>query len=200
MCVFLAAIPAIMAVASTVTAAAGAGVAAYGAHQQGEAQAAAANANAKLAIQQGQSTMDASRINEQQTYREGDQLLGQARASMGANGVELNSGSALAVQQDIGARTGQNVADQDYNARLQQWGGTAQAGLLTAQASNDVTAGDTSAAGTLLSGASQVAGKWAGYQQAGVFGGGGSTSGGSSNNSGTNSSGGSTTPTPARGP
>lgn len=164
MCVVLAAIPAILAVTSAVTAAAGAGVAAYGAHQQGEAQAAAANANAKLAIQQGQSTMDASRINEQQTYREGDQLLGQARASMGANGVELNSGSALAVQQDIGARTGQNVADQDYNARQQQWGGTAQAGLLTAQASNDVTAGNMSAAGTLLSGASQVAGKWAAWQ------------------------------------
>jgi hypothetical protein len=166
MCIVLAAVPAIMAITSAVASAAAAGVTAYGMHEQGQAQAAAANANAKLAVQQGQATQDSARINEQQTYKQGDQLEGRARAAMGANGVDPNSGSALGVQQDIGSMTGRNVADEDYNARLQQWGGTANAGLLTAQASNDKTAADLSAGGTLLSGASQVAGKWAGWQSA----------------------------------
>jgi hypothetical protein len=142
---------------------------AYGQIQQGQAQAAAARFNANQADQQAASTMTAARINEQQTYREGDQLEGKARAAMGANGVELNSGSALAVQQGIGQRTGQNVAAQDYNARLAQWGGLQQANMLNAQASNDTQAATIGAVGTMLSGASQVAGKWASFQQQGVF-------------------------------
>ncbi len=147
----------------------GTGVSAYGSIQSSNAQAAAANYSAKTSVQQGQSAVDAARINEQQTYREGDQLEGRQRAAEGASGIDLNSGTALLTQTDTGTRTGQNVADQNYNAQLAQWGTINNSALLSSQAKSDQAAGGISAAGSLLSGASQVSNKWASWLPTGVF-------------------------------
>ena len=161
--------PISLSVASLVAASASSGISAYGARQAGQAQAAAANYNAKVAVDQGQAQANAAGVNAQQTYRQGDQEAGMARATLGANGVDVNSGTALQTQKDIGQRTGQNVANEQYNTQLAQWGALNQSTLDTQQAKYDIQAGDTSAVGSLLGGASQVAGKWSGFQQQGIL-------------------------------
>jgi hypothetical protein len=154
-----------LATAAIAASALSAGVGAYGAITSGNAAASAAKYNATTAMQQGQAAETAARINEQQTYRQGDQLLGRARAAAGASGVNVNSGTALLNQGDIKQATDQNVSDQTFNAELSTWGYRNQAALETAEAGADRTAGYLGAASTLIGGASQVAGKWAAYQQ-----------------------------------
>jgi hypothetical protein len=136
------------------------GIGAYGSIMQGNATAAADKYQAQVAQDQGLAAETATRINEQQTYRQGDQLLGRARAAAGASGVNVNSGTALLNQGDIERQTQQNVANQTYNAELQTWQGNNQASLLRAEGSQAQTAGYLGAAGTLIGGAGQVASKW----------------------------------------
>jgi hypothetical protein len=159
--------PVSLGIAAVSMSAIGTGISAYGQINQGNAAAAAAKYNAQTSLQEAQGAEDAARINEQQTYKQGDELLGRARAAMGANGVDVNAGTALLTQGDIEKQTETNVSNQSLNANLQAWGYRNQATLDTAQAGFDTTAGNISAAGTLIGGASQVAGKWANLQSAG---------------------------------
>lgn len=142
------------------------------------AQAASYNAeinrqNAKIAIEQGNSQAQAQ-------YRAGALKLGAVRAAMAASGIDPNSGSALSTQSDIGTATGENVANTRYNAQLRAYGFNAQAQLQDFQASQSRAAGTIGMVSSLLGGASQFAGKWTQFSNAGwdPFGSGGGGGGG----------------------
>jgi hypothetical protein len=131
--------------------------------------------NATMAAQAGNTAIDQGNVVAQQQYQVGSQRMGQARAAMGANGITLNSGSALDVQSGIARTTALNVGAVKYNAdvqavsdRNQTANYDTQANVDRTDASNAVTSGYIGAAGSLLGSASSVASKWAMFQQAGV--------------------------------
>jgi hypothetical protein len=151
-------------IAATALTGLSAGFQAFAGMQAGQATQAADQYQAKSDLTQALSVNTAARANEQQTYFEGDQLRSRAVAAQGANGVNVNSGTALATQQDIANKTQRNVADQTYNASLATWGGLTQGSLLKAEGDQAITAGQIGVGTSLIGGASQVASKWAAYQ------------------------------------
>lgn len=172
-----------------VTSILGTGVSMLGAMQQGAAQKSAADYQAQVArnnqvVAQQNATLvqQQAAAKAQGDQRAGDQRLGAQRAAIGAAGGALDSGSALDVQSSTVTQTGLDTANVNYQGRLAAYGDQvqgsnygAQAGLDTAQGANAATAGSLNAFGSLLGGASQVAGKWSGFQQKGSdpWGGGG---------------------------
>jgi hypothetical protein len=176
------AIPLIAAGISAATAVAGTAVAVNSSEQQAKAQAnaadynaAVAKNNADLAAQNAETTLQQGDIAQQRDYQEGAQRMGAIRAAMGANDVQLNSGSALALQSDQARTTQQNVQATGYNSLVQAVGLRnqaidygSQAGMDTAEATNDTTAGNTRALSSIIGGASSVSGKWASFQQQGI--------------------------------
>ena len=169
----------IAAIAGTVSSVAGAGVAAYSAVQQGQAQkqaqdyqAQVARNNATVAAQNAAAVQDQATAKAVQDQKAGDLRLSAQRAAVGAAGGSLTSGSAIAVQDATIQNTGLTTAQDAYQGQLaaygyrtQQTNYTAQAGLDTAAAENASTAGYVNAGSSLLSGASQIASKWSGWQQ-----------------------------------
>lgn len=121
-----------------------------------------ANQNAQIAVQQGTQAEQAQRIKT-------GEMIGGIEASQGASGVELSSGSPLAVRSSA-AETGELDAETiRYNAKIQarnllyqgaQYG--AQAGLYSAQS-------DWAIANSILGGASSVSDKWLRYSQLGTL-------------------------------
>ena len=145
-------------------------------------QAQVAQNNAKLAAGAANTALDQGNVVAQAQYQVGSQRLGQARAAEGANGVDVNSGSARNVQAGIARTTALNVGAVKYNAdvqavsdRNQTANYDTQANVDRTDASNAVTAGYIGAAGSLIGSASSVAGKWASFQQNGVLGSSGAT-------------------------
>jgi hypothetical protein len=176
------AIPLIAAGVSAATAVAGTAVAVNSSEQQAKAQsnaadynAAVAKNNAEMAAQNAETTLQQGDIAQQRDYQEGAQRMGAIRAAMGANDVQLNSGSALALQGDQARTTQQNVQATGYNSLVQAVGLRnqaidygSQAGMDTAEAANDTTAGNTRALSSIIGGASSVSSKWASFQQQGI--------------------------------
>ncbi|TDY26305.1 hypothetical protein B0G81_6815 [Paraburkholderia sp. BL6665CI2N2] len=168
---------------SLAVSAVGAGVSAYGAVRQGQAASAAAsyqaevaknnqivaNAYSKQAMDDGENQVAAK---QQQT----SQMIGAERAAMAANGVDLDSGSALRIQGDT-AKLGDvdamtirnNAARQAYGYQLQGLSYSQQASLDEASSSNAQTAGYVNGFSSILSGASSVGSKWAQYKTNGLF-------------------------------
>ena len=162
--------------------AAGGVVGAVGSILGGEGQAAndryqaqVAQNNAKLAAGAANTAIDQGNVVAQQQYQVGSQRLGQARAAEGANGIDVNSGSARDVQAGIARTTALNVGAVKYNSdvqavsdRNQTANYDTQANVDETSASNAVTQGFIGAGTSLIGSASSVAGKWASFQQTGV--------------------------------
>lgn len=171
--------PPIIAAAGIAASVIGTATSAIGAMNQGQAQQQQANYqaqvarnNATVASQNATLVQQQAEARAQSDQRAGDQRLGAQRAAIGAAGGALGSGSALDVQGSTVTQTGLSTANDDYDGRRAAYGyqvqGSnfgAQAGLDTAAGANAGTAGTVNAFGSLLGGASQVAGKWASYQQ-----------------------------------
>jgi hypothetical protein len=160
---------------------AGASLSAYGAHEGGQAQAAAANYQAQVAANNAQ----IARWNAQMSAASGAakeaaigmktaNTAGTAKAAQGASGIDVNTGSAANVRQaiaklgatDIGTQRS-NTAKEVYGYEIAATSETAQSQLLEMEASQAKQAGDISALGTFLTGASSVAAKW--YPMQGGF-------------------------------
>lgn len=155
---------------------AGTGISALGALSTGSANAAAANYQAQVAQNNAtianQNAAYAIQSGEQQATTQG--LKGRAegqhlKAEIAANGIDVNSGSAVGLEASQGEKaqldtetTRQNAAVLAYGYRTQSTSDIAQAQLEKAQAGFDTTAGLLGAAGSLLSGAGNIGFKWSG--------------------------------------
>lgn len=97
--------------------------------------------------------------------------IGRLRANMAASGVRLDSGSSADVL-DSAVALGEldtltirsNTARKMYGYRVAGQSEGAQSGILSLAGSNAESAGGVGALGSLLSGASSVAGKYAAWQ------------------------------------
>jgi hypothetical protein len=151
--------PATLAVASLATGALNAGVSAVGAAQQASATAASERYQAQVALNNqkiaGQYAAQATADGQNQVAAKQEQTaqtIGTERAAMAANGVELNSGSALRIQGDT-AKLGDvdamtirsNAARAAYGYELQGVSYGQQASLDESAASNAVSAGSLNA-------------------------------------------------------
>lgn len=183
-------------IGTLVGAAAGAGLGAFGAEYTAGAkakalqyQASVAQMNAAIAQQNAKWATQAGEVKAQESGMQGAARLSQTKAIQGASGLSVNTGSNVdirASEADLGKfnenTIRSNAAREAYGYRAQAAGDVAQAGLDMAAARTTKTAGDISAAGSILGGASSVSDKWYNFSKQGVpgFGGGGDSSGGAS--------------------
>ena len=152
----------------------GAGISAYGTVEQGQATSNAAKYNAQVA--QNNATIAARNANyatqagEEKAFTtslQGAETLGSIKTAQAAGGVDVNTGSNLAVQKserevsNLDTQTVLNNAQLvAYGYRSQQTGFKAQAGLEQLAAAQAPVGTDIGAAGGLLGSASGLSFKW----------------------------------------
>jgi len=157
---------------------AGAGISALGAYNQGQAQGAnadyqsqvAAN-NAMIARQNIGITEASGAAKEAAEGMKTRASVGAIKAAQGASNIDVNTGSAAAVRQAAGKLGAldaltirSNTAREAYGYDVAATSDTAESQLLKGEAGQARQAGDISALGTFLSGASSVGQKFANLQ------------------------------------
>lgn len=161
----------------------GAATQAYGQVQAGKA--ARAEANYKAAIQRNNSiraeyladdAIERGKEEKRKAALRGRLLIGAARASLAANGIEVDTGSAgdlILDQQAVNSLdvfTAENNAEreaQEFIIRAQQF--ESEASLSELSGANAARNAQFQAGGTLLTGAGKVASKWYQFDKEGAF-------------------------------
>lgn len=175
----------VLAIASLAASAAGAGVSAYGAYEQGQAQrqqalyqAGVAQQNQAIANQYATSEIEKGNVLEQEKRDQTAQMISKERAGFGASGLDVNTGSPLRLQEstavvgELDAQTIRNNAQRAaYGYEVQGMNFGANAGLLDMEASNASRFGALGALSSIIGGASSVGDKWARFRNDEIFGG-----------------------------
>ena len=157
---------------------AGAGLSAIGAYNSAEANSQAAAYQAQVArnnaIIAGQNTAWTAASGAAKEAAIGMQTraqVGQIKAAQGASGIDVNTGSAAAVQRsaaelgELKQQTSQsNTAREAYGYEVQSGSDVAQAQLEEAESHNYSQEAPIAGLGTFLSGASSVGANWAKLQ------------------------------------
>ena len=166
-----------LAVAGIAASVVGAGVGAVGAISQANASSASASYNAEVAKnnqtaadQSAQAALQEGAVAQQQKAYQEDVLVGQEKAGLAANGVDVGSGSAVDILSDTkaageldqltilnnAARTSAGFINQGIN-----YGNQANINEAASQAS--LTGGDLAATSDVIKGAGAVASTWYNY-------------------------------------
>lgn len=163
------------ATAALIATVAGGATTAYGKYESGQASGAAADYasvvsrnNATIANQNADYAIESGLQKTDTASRKSAAIGGRIKATQAANGIDVNTGSAVDVQAgqratgELDAETVLNNAElQAYGYRTKAVNDTAQAQLDTAQDAQARIGGDLGAAGSLLSTAGAVGTKWA---------------------------------------
>ena len=139
---------------ATIVVIAGAVLSAYGQVEQGRAAESAANYNARVQENEATQLRNIAVERENEQREQTAQLLSRQRAQFAASGVDIDAGSALAVQQDteqLGEISAQRIRRNLGEQASSLEGG---AGLTRSQGSAARFQGNVGAAGTLLQTAS----------------------------------------------
>lgn len=172
-------VPTILAGVSAAGAIAGAGVSYIGAQQTAAAQSESAQYNAEvaknnqvLADQAAQTALQQGAVAQQQKAYQEDVLVGQEKAGLAANGVDVGSGTAVDILSDTKAAGELDQLTIANNAARESVGFQNQGINYGAQAQQDQAAsaaalagGDLAATAKLATGAGQVASTWYQYTQ-----------------------------------
>jgi hypothetical protein len=156
---------------------AGAGVQAAGAYEQGQAQSQAAayqaqvaRNNSLIANQNAAWTEESGVAKETAQGMKTRAAVGSIKAGQAASGIDVNTGSAADVRSSASAlgmldamTIRSNTAREAYGFEVAATSDQAQAGLLDMESKQAQEAGDISALGTFLSGASSVGSRWGKY-------------------------------------
>jgi len=156
-------------------------VSAVGAIQQGKAQSDAAKYQAQvarnneiIALQQAAYTRQEGAAQAQRQDLKSAQMIGTQKATLGASGVDVNTGSPLEIQASQASLARLDALTVQSNAERKAWGfdveasnQKAQQGMFYAQAANAKKAAALSAFSSLLGGFGKFAGKWSGGGGAG---------------------------------
>ncbi len=142
----------------------GAGVGAYAAIQQGQAQEAAAKYNSKVAqnnaiMAQQQSSLEAARIR-----RKNLQIIGMQRAAQAKSGVALDSGSAADVAYDSKVEGEMNALTALYTGKISANSSIARSKLDLLEGENAVTGSYFNAGSTILTGLGNASSAYGNYQ------------------------------------
>ncbi len=137
---------------------AGTAATAYGQVQSGLYGAEVARNNATVAKQNAEYSRQAGQQKAAVTSMKGAAQIAKMKTGQAAGNIDVNTGSAVDVQQGEREIAKLDVETVLNNAELQAYGYTVQATNFEAQAQQDEFAGFVGAAGSLLSGASSVMG------------------------------------------
>ena len=161
---------AFLAAAAPILGLVGAGASAFGSIEAGNYSGEVASNNATIATQNAEYAREAGQEQAAITSRKGAAQGAAIKTGLAANGVDVNTGSAVGVE--AGERETSNLDAETVlnNAELTAYGYTTQASNFNAQAQQDVIGGDIGAAGSLLSNASSIGMKWSSGNGAGVSG------------------------------
>lgn len=148
-------------------------------------QAQVARNNATIARQNAEYSSQAGAEQAMTESLKGANEGGQIKAGQAANNIDVNSGSAVKVQEGQREIGQLNTLTVENNALLQAYGYkaqatnfTAEAGLDQSEANNAWIGGVTGAAGSLLSDSSALGFKWGGFDSGGTTESGGTGAGG----------------------
>lgn len=145
--------------------------------KQAEYNAATARNNQQLAENAAKEATQAGQTREANSRMASAQLRSRQRAVLASNGVDVNTGSALGIQEDtaqageLDALTIRSNAEREavgYRNQGANFGG--EAALAAARAANATSAGYFSAGGSLLTSAGNVAQKWYQFKKQDVAG------------------------------
>lgn len=136
-----------------------------------------AEVNARIARQNSDWALDAGESEAVRSGKAGAQTMGKMRAAQGASGLDVNSGSAVqvqesqqrAIQQDQ-KTIRQSAARKAYSYDMEAWSQDQQAGQYRTAASESKKAGTLNALGSIVSTASSVSNKWLQGRQQGLWG------------------------------
>lgn len=133
-------------------------VSAYGAYTQAQTQKKIAENNAEVAEINAADAKRRGELEAQKAHRQGQQLLGQQRASYAARGLDLGEGTVGDVidQTDFFSQVDESTARN--NAAKEAW--AIKRGGMNQQMQADATNPGLALTGSLLSGAGSVASKW----------------------------------------
>lgn len=156
-----------LAIASIATTAASVGLSAYGQSQAANASAAASRANAANLEQTAAIKEAEMHENLARQHREARRKLAGTRATMAASGTEINDGSNRDVLEIVTARLETAIADDARRQQMEQRAILQAASLERWKASQTKSAGFLSSVGTVLGGASSIAGDAYDFHQQG---------------------------------
>ena len=153
----------ILTLAATAVSAASSVISGIGAAQQANYSAQVNDQNVKLANEQAKDSLANTNLEAQRRYRQLAQTQGRQQAAMAANGVDLNFGSPVNVQQDSAMIGGEDIG-QIYKAGFQQtrghdisaWNYASQAAADRARAKGAMLQGVLGGLSSVLGGASQL--------------------------------------------
>ena len=140
----------------------------------GEAQAQADEANARIGQQQAEQARQIGNMEEERQMRRVRAAVATQRATQAANGLDVNSGTALDLQAETAGFGTADALNLRSNAIRQAWGFEVGAVNDINSASAARAAGSNAATGTMLTTASQVAGMYGSTNGFGMAGRGGS--------------------------
>lgn len=172
-----------LAIGSLIASVAGAGVGAMGASSAADAksaqyqyQAQVASNNAIIAKRNADAAIESGGAQGQANDLKTKNLVGTQLVTEASNGLDVNSGTNVALRQsahDLGHLDTltilHNAAKNSAGFKAQGMNFMAESQLDTAAASNAQTAGQYAVATSLLGGASSFADKWSGYKTSGVI-------------------------------
>lgn len=119
---------------------------------QGDYQKQTADINAEVMDAQASNAVSRGEREVSKLRLTGRAQVGAARASAAAQGLDVNSGSALATQLDAQEQTEKNIMTTRNNAWMEAWGYKTQATFTRSEGAIDQIASRGKAAGTLLTG------------------------------------------------
>lgn len=170
-------IPAALATTAAVAGIAGTGISVYGSMQTAAAQSASEKYAAQVAANNqitannaAQDALARGQVAETEKAQQTAEVIGRQKAASAANGVEVNSGSAVDLQSDA-AGAGEldqltianNAQREAVGYQNQGIGYANQAQLDEASSQNALTAGAVNSFSTALKGAGSVASQWYDY-------------------------------------
>jgi len=141
-------------------------VSAQAQRQQGQVAKQVGRNNQILAEQAAQDAERRGNETAMAVRRRGDQVLGAQRAAQAASGLDLNVGTAAELQDQTSFFSDTDQRTARMNAAREAWSARAQGANYRAQGDAAASNANLAATGTLIGGASQVAGRW--YQYGGA--------------------------------
>jgi hypothetical protein len=132
--------------------------AAYSSNEQGKFQEGTANYNARQQENEAQQTVNQGTERENIVRQEAAELKSRQRAQLANQGIDINSGSALSLQEDTDLQAETDSLRIRSGFERQGQSLLDQSTLTTAQGANARAAGKQGAVGSLLSSAGKVAG------------------------------------------
>lgn len=138
----------------------GVGVQAIGSVSSGLYQGQVAKNNAEIATMSGEYAREAGSQEADVASRKGAVRKGQVKTALAASGIDVNTGSAVDVQEGEAEANRLDIDTILHNADLRAYGYTTQAENFEHESKHAVQAGFLNAAGDLLGGASSLGFKW----------------------------------------